>query len=141
MMINGGRCGRHHDLVRPDIVDGGVVGISLFDGTAHALPHALALVERHPLGSQTFLPMSDAPFLVICAEDEAGVPVRPRAWITDGAPGRELPPRDLARRADAAERARAVRRRGPDRGAREQPRGARVSRPPWRVIDPDGLAD
>ena len=86
-MINAGRCARHHDLAALDFADGGTAGISLFDAPAYPLPHALELVERHPLGSQAFLPMSDAPFLVIVAEDEDGVPVRPRAWVTNGRQG------------------------------------------------------
>jgi len=87
VMINRGRCARHHDLAALDFVDGGTAGISLFDGTPYALPHALDLVERHPLGSQAFLPMSATPFLVICCEDAHGVPVRPRAWVTNGRQG------------------------------------------------------
>ena len=85
--INRGLCGRHHDLAALDFTGGGRAGISLFDGTPYALPHTLDLVERHPLGSQAFLPMTDDPFLVIVAEDEDGVPVRPRAWLTDGRQG------------------------------------------------------
>ena len=40
----------------------------------------LKLVERHPLGSQAFYPLSSSPWLVIAAEDEAGTPVRLRAF-------------------------------------------------------------
>ena len=86
-MINRGLCARHHDLAGLDFIDGGRAGISLFDAEPRTLPHALDLVERHPLGSQAFLPMSSAPFLVICCEDENGVPVRPRAWLTNGRQG------------------------------------------------------
>jgi ureidoglycolate lyase len=32
------------------------------------------MVERHPLGSQAFLPMTHDPFLVIVAPDEGGTP-------------------------------------------------------------------
>lgn len=87
VMINRGLCGRHHDLAALDFVEGGRAGISLFDGTPYTLPHVLDLVERHPLGSQAFLPMSVEPFLVIVAEDDDGKPVRPRAWITSGQQG------------------------------------------------------
>ena len=87
VMINRGLCGRHHDLAALDFIEDGRAGINLFDGTPYALPHVLDLVERHPLGSQAFLPMSVEPFLVIVAEDDDGRPVRPRAWITDGRQG------------------------------------------------------
>ena len=84
--INRGKCGRYHDLAKLDMIDG-KAGISLFNGTAYALPLTLDLVERHPLGSQAFLPMSDIPFLVIVAENEDEKPVRPRAWLTNGRQG------------------------------------------------------
>ena len=83
-IINGGLCGRHHDLARLDILEGRA-GISLFDAAARALPYRLALMERHPLGSQAFLPMSLTSFLVTVAADEGGAPGRPRAFLT--APG------------------------------------------------------
>ncbi len=83
-IINGGLCGRHHDLARLDIREGRA-GISLFDAAPRALPYRLDLMERHPLGSQAFLPMSLTSFLVTVAEDEGGAPGRPRAFLT--APG------------------------------------------------------
>ncbi|MBZ4021619.1 Ureidoglycolate hydrolase [Rhodobacter sp. TJ_12] len=86
-MINAGMCGRHDDLARLDFDpdQGGRAGISLFDAQARALPYALDLVERHPLGSQAFLPLDGVPFLVCVAEDDGGTPVRFRAFLT--APG------------------------------------------------------
>lgn len=85
-LINEGRCGRHHDLAALDFADGRA-GISLFDSEAVRLPYAFDLVERHPLGSQAFLPMSGAPFLVIVAPDEGGLPGVPRAFLSDGRQG------------------------------------------------------
>jgi ureidoglycolate lyase len=84
--INQGKCHRHHDLATLDIIDGRP-GVSLFNTSACSLPHCLDLVERHPLGSQAFLPMSTFPFLIVAAEDEDGSPVRPRAWLTNGTQG------------------------------------------------------
>lgn len=85
-LINAGLCGRFHDRARMDF-GSGRAGISVFDGRACALPYRFALVERHPEGSQAFLPMTRHPFLVIVAPDEGGIPGRPRAFLTDGAQG------------------------------------------------------
>ena len=83
-IINQGLCGRYHDCARIDIVDG-TAGISLFDATPRCLPITLEMVERHPEGSQAFLPMSFHSFVVVVAPDEAGSPGQPRAFLT--APG------------------------------------------------------
>ena len=40
------------------------------------------MVERHPLGSQAFLPMSETSFLVIVAPDDEGRPGTPLAFLT-----------------------------------------------------------
>ncbi len=45
-------------------------------------------MERHPLGSQAFLPMTAAAFLVIVAPDAGGAPGAPRAFLT--APGQGI---------------------------------------------------
>jgi ureidoglycolate lyase len=86
-IINQGLCGRFHDLAALDIVDGRA-GISLFKSEARRLPHELEMVERHPMGSQAFLPMTQDPFLVIVAPDEGGRPGRPLAFRT--APGQGI---------------------------------------------------
>ncbi|SFS05535.1 ureidoglycolate lyase [Yoonia litorea] len=80
-IINQGLCGRYHDRARIDIVDGRA-GISLFKAEPRSLPIALDMVERHPDGSQAFLPMSFDPFVVVVAPDEGGTPGQPRAFIT-----------------------------------------------------------
>lgn len=80
-IINQGLCERYHDRAQMSISDG-KAGISLFDGAPRALPYQLDMMERHPLGSQAFLPMSEHPFLVIVAPDEGGKPGKPLAFIT-----------------------------------------------------------
>lgn len=67
-LINAGKCGRYHDRARLDFGPGGRAGISLFDAEPRALPYVLDMVERHPEGSQAFLPMHRNPWLVIVAE-------------------------------------------------------------------------
>ncbi len=84
-LINQGLCARFHDLARLDFGPGGRAGISLFRSQGVALPHRLEMLERHPEGSQAFIPMQQAPFLVIVAPDAGGRPGTPRAFIT--APG------------------------------------------------------
>ena len=81
-MINAGLCGRHHDLAALDFGNEGRAGISLFDAQPRSFPYELTLLERHPEGSQAFLPMTEHPFLVIAAPDQRGEPGRPRAFLT-----------------------------------------------------------
>ncbi|MEC5323731.1 ureidoglycolate lyase [Aurantimonas sp. A3-2-R12] len=85
-LINQGLCGRWHDRARLDFSDGRA-GISLFKAAPRPLPYSLEMVERHPDGSQAFLPMSEHSFLVIVAEDDAGRPGRPRAFLTRSGQG------------------------------------------------------
>lgn len=84
--INKGNCLRHHDLATIDVKASGV-GISLFDAKAYSNPLMLDLLERHPIGSQAFFPTSDDPYLVIVADDLAGVPALPKVFITSGYQG------------------------------------------------------
>lgn len=84
-LINQGNCGRWHDRATLDFGPGGRAGISLFKARPRSLPYRLEMVERHPEGSQAFIPMSLDPFLVIVAEDGADGPGAPRAFRT--APG------------------------------------------------------
>ncbi|MEJ6394158.1 ureidoglycolate lyase [Gymnodinialimonas sp. 2305UL16-5] len=86
-VINQGLCGRYHDRARLDFGDG-QAGVSLFKSEPRSLPYRLEMVERHPEGSQAFVPMSMHAFLVIVAPDEAGVPGRPLAFET--APGQAI---------------------------------------------------
>ncbi|MEM9550921.1 MAG: ureidoglycolate lyase [Pseudomonadota bacterium] len=83
-MINAGLCGRYHDVASLETV-GGRLGLSLFDAKPRALPLELDLMERHPDGSQTFIPMTEHPFLVIVAPDHGGRPGKPMALLA--APG------------------------------------------------------
>jgi len=86
-IINQGLCGRYHDRARLDFGTGRA-GISLFRAEPRVLPLTLEMVERHPEGSQAFLPMSMDPFLVVVAPDAGGRPGRPLAFVT--APGQGI---------------------------------------------------
>jgi ureidoglycolate lyase len=85
-LINAGMTERYNDLAAVELAGPNPRPlISIFRGQPYTLPLQLTLVERHPFGSQAFYPLSDRPFLVVVAPDDAGTPGRPRAFLT--APG------------------------------------------------------
>ena len=87
-LINQGLCGRYHDLAALDFTGSDArAGVSLFLSQKRTLPYTLDMVERHPLGSQAFVPMTQEPFLVVVCPDEGGRPGRPRAFITQPGQG------------------------------------------------------
>ena len=66
--INHGLTTRFHDLLTIDANDrGGRPIINVFRTAPLPLPHRVKIMERHPLGSQGFIPMSEQPFLVLVA--------------------------------------------------------------------------
>ncbi len=81
-MINAGLCGRFHDRAQLDFGEDGRAGISVFQAEPRELPYVLDLMERHPDGSQAFIPMTQNPFLVIAAPDDDGRPGAPLAFLT-----------------------------------------------------------
>jgi len=67
MPINYGHTTRFHDLARIDVADeGGRAIASIFRGKPLE-PPILKIVERHPLGSQAFVPLSGRPYLIAVA--------------------------------------------------------------------------
>ena len=87
--INDGSCIRFNDLAHLDVAgQGGRAALSLFRGQPVAFPLALTEVERHPLGSQSFMPMGNIPFLIVVAETAAdGQPGEPNAFLSNGRQG------------------------------------------------------
>ena len=79
--INRGMCMRYPDLARLDFGAGGRAGISLFRARLRKVPHRMELMERHPFGSQAFIPMDDSSFLVVVAPDDGGMHGQPRATV------------------------------------------------------------
>lgn len=80
VLINGGRCARYTDLARLDAVDGRI-GLSLFHSEICPLPYRCDLLERHPFGSQCFVPMGGSAYLVAVAEDDNGTPGPVQAYL------------------------------------------------------------
>lgn len=80
-IINGGNTERFHALATCEAhgTDASVV-INIFRGKPRSFPYHVDMMERHPLGSQSFSPLSERPFLVIVAEDMGGTPGKPRVF-------------------------------------------------------------
>lgn len=84
-LINGGTTTRFHDLAPVDVsAEGGRPLVSIFRGKPFAFPVAISMMERHPLGSQAFMPLSARPFLVAVAPDDKGRPGTPRVFLGQG---------------------------------------------------------
>lgn len=81
--MNNGRARRFHALARgvASGADAAIV-LSIAEATPYLFPLKLELVERHPLGSQAFMPLSPAPFLVTVCPDEDGRPGAPLAFLS-----------------------------------------------------------
>jgi len=65
--INGGTTERYHDLANLDAGADGKLIVSIFRGQPRELPFAVTMLERHPLGSQAFMPLVAQPYLVVVA--------------------------------------------------------------------------
>lgn len=86
-LINDGFARRFDGLAHIDVAaEGGAVNISLFSGSARPSPIAIKLMERHPLGSQLFVPLDGKPWLVVVCADPR-VPASYRAFSASGEQG------------------------------------------------------
>ena len=87
--INYGLTTRFHDLATVDVTgDGARVLVNVFRSQPIALPHRVEVMERHPLGSQVFIPVGTARVLVLVALGERHPDVSSfRLFITDGKQG------------------------------------------------------
>jgi ureidoglycolate lyase len=87
-LINGGTTERYHDLADVEVTgEGARVLVNIFRGQAFAFPIDITMLERHPLGSQAFMPLQNRPFLVVVAEDDGGKPGMPVAFLCKGNQG------------------------------------------------------
>ncbi len=79
--INKGKCARYHDVASLEFANDGKAGISLFNSEIFSLPYQVDILERHPHGSQAFVPMSQTCFLVVVANDNEGTPCDLQAFV------------------------------------------------------------
>jgi ureidoglycolate lyase len=66
--INGGTTTRFHALATADTGPSGAAILSIFRATRWPEPVEVRVLERHPLGSQAFYPLSPEDWLVVVAE-------------------------------------------------------------------------
>ncbi|MGR5092762.1 ureidoglycolate lyase [Vibrio maritimus] len=67
-MINNGSTRRYHKLAEADVEEqGGRAIMSIFQATPLQYPLTIKMLERHPLGSQAFIPLLGKPYLIVVA--------------------------------------------------------------------------
>ncbi len=87
--INAGRTRRYHDLARVETLgEEARTLVSIFVSQPVEVPLTIDFLERHPLGSQAFMPLHEERFLIVVAPpgDEID-PAEVRAFVTDGRQG------------------------------------------------------
>jgi ureidoglycolate lyase len=87
--MNAARFERFDDLCSIDMKDEGRVAISIARcRVATSLPYRFDMVERHPLGSQAFVPLTPCKMIVVVAPPEESVEASElRAFVTNGRQG------------------------------------------------------
>ena len=84
--INNGNCLRYNNLAKLSFANG-KAGISLFESKKITLPYSFNFMEKHPLGSQAFIPVYGCRFIVVVAKEISGIPSEPIAFITNQGQG------------------------------------------------------
>jgi len=70
LSINQGYAKRFNDLANIDVAaEGGQTSISWFVASMRPAPIAIRLMERHPLGSQLFMPLGGTDWLIVVCTD------------------------------------------------------------------------
>lgn len=89
--INNGTTRRYHHLGAVQVQGSdGQAGISLARGDAFSFPLQIGMLERHPLGSQSWIPCNQASFIAVVAPngpDDAPDESRLRAFYVEGNQG------------------------------------------------------
>jgi len=86
--INAGHTRKFADLASITLADGGRAQLSIYRSSAIELPFEIRVLERHPLGSQAFMPLHQRPFPVIVALPDATPGTGTiRAFLTNGHQG------------------------------------------------------
>lgn len=89
IVINNGFANKHFNLCNIDAnEEGGVATVHLYVGKKREFPLKINMMEKHPFFSQTFIPRSNTPFLVVVALGEESPDLNTlRVFKTDGNQG------------------------------------------------------
>ncbi len=89
MPMNAGMAERFHAVAEVDAIGEEARGIiSVIEAKLFEMPKSVTFVERHPQGSQAFIPLDETPFLVVVAPPTEAVDLsKMRAFITNGRQG------------------------------------------------------
>jgi len=88
-VMNAARFERFDDLCHVDLVNDGPIAVSIARcRTPSSLPLRLEMLERHPLGSQAFIPLSPCKMVIVAAPPEESVDADAlRAFVSNGGQG------------------------------------------------------
>ena len=87
--INNGNTQRFHDLARIDVsAENGHPLLNIFRARPLPQPLKIRMLERHPLGSQAFIPLNQQPFMIVVASTgDTITPDRIRAFLAHSGQG------------------------------------------------------
>ncbi|WP_035024595.1 ureidoglycolate lyase [Enterovibrio calviensis] len=87
-MINNGSTRRFHKLATTQVDEGSRVIINIFEATPLTFPLSIQMLERHPKGSQAFMPLLGNDYLVVVAAiGERPDPYKIKAFYAKGTQG------------------------------------------------------
>lgn len=90
--INAGTSESFTNLASIDVVDeGGSLSVNIYNASPRELPFEIEMVERHPLGSQAFIPMAGQRFVVLVSVAQENPEIESlKAFVSNGSQGINL---------------------------------------------------
>lgn len=87
--INYGQTRKHTDLAAVDTSEsGGRPALHIYNCSPVTLPLTIEIMERHPLGSQAFIPLHSRPFVIVVAKAGSPPPAsQVHGFLTNGQQG------------------------------------------------------
>jgi len=73
--INQGTTVRHHNISDLELNnEDGIPAISLFSGSPRNIPIEIKIMEKHPIASQSFLPIQNIDWLIVVSKEKNDMP-------------------------------------------------------------------